>query len=63
MSLVSLSYRSFSFKTKVNLPGRKHLLSVAYSSLYSRSSQFLADIPLHEICQFQCTANIFLSGN
>jgi hypothetical protein len=44
MGLVSFSYRSFSFKTKVNFLDKKHHLSVAYSSLYSRSSPFLADM-------------------
>jgi len=52
MRLVSFSYRSFSFKTKVNLLDKKHHLSVAYSSLYSPGSQFLADVPLNDVYQF-----------
>ena len=60
MGLVSFSYRSFSFKTKINFLDKKHHLSVAYSSLYSRGCQFLADVPLNEIYQCQCTANNFL---
>jgi len=52
MRLVFFSYRSFSFKTKVNLLDKKHHLSVAYSSLYSPGSQFLADVPLNDVYQF-----------
>jgi hypothetical protein len=49
MRLVSFSYRSFSFKTKVNLLDKNHHLSIAYSSLYSRGAQVLADMPLNEV--------------